>query len=39
MYRYIEGPEISSYGLRYSHLSSCSDVGLPVIELYIPISE
>ena len=26
-------------GLRYSHLSLCSDVGLPVIELYIPISE
>ena len=26
-------------GLRYSHLSSCSDVGLPVIELCIPISE
>ena len=24
---------------RYSHLSSCSDVGLPVIELHIPISE
>ena len=26
-------------GLRYSHLSLCSDVGLPVIELYISISE
>ena len=26
-------------GLRYSHLSLFSDVGLPVIELYIPISE
>ena len=26
-------------GLRYSHLSSCSDEGQPVIELHIPISE
>ena len=42
MYKYIEregGSRDLVVGLHYSHLSLCSDVGLPVIELYIPISE
>ena len=40
MYIYIErGSRDLVVSLRYSHLLSCSDVGLPVIELYIPISE